>query len=273
MNDELPYIGREGSLSQRVADELSHRILGSVWPEGQRLPSEPELCAQLGVSRSVVRDAIRSLQVRGLVDVRQGFGTIVRKPSDEPYTEALFELLMRSDLTIGDCVAAREALDVCVAEFAAVRRTDGDLRRIKDRLDAMLATLRDEDWDRLERAHLSFHLALIEAAHLPALTLFLQPMQRIILVTGLPALSEPARWDVETHYVELHVPLYEAIAGGDPDVCRAAMREHYCFVRDPAYAELHAMPFRDFPRAQQRLRRKTVSRGGITSAAGRTEHG
>src|SRR5687768_13788307 len=126
MTDDLPFIGRTGSLSQRVADELTERILAGSWDAGTRLPSEPELSAQFGVSRSVVRDAVRALQARGLVDVRQGFGTVVRKPSDEPYAEALFELLVRTDLTIGDLVAAREPLEVAVAELAAKRRSDGD---------------------------------------------------------------------------------------------------------------------------------------------------
>lgn len=253
MTVELPYIGRTRSLSQRVADELAERILAGTWDEGRRLPSEPELSAQFGVSRSVVRDAIRTLAARGLVYVRQGYGTVVRAPSDERCEEALFELLVRSDVTMRDVWLARQTVDVALAPLAAERRTEGDLAALRTHLDQMIEAEREEDWDRIETSHLHFHLGILDAAQLPALRLILQPMQRIIIATGLPASADPAGWGVEAH-----IPVYETIATGDPEAARGAMVDHYEFARDPAYDEFGAMQFREFPSAQERLRPRKV---------------
>jgi len=233
---ELPFIGRGGPLSTRVADELAERILDGTLSEGQRLPSEPELSSQLGVSRSVVRDAIRTLSARGLLEVRQGFGTIVRAPSDDRTAEALFELL------------AREALDVSIAAQAATARTKADLQQLRGLCDEMIEAEGARDWDTVERVHLAFHLAIVDALHVPVLQLVLQPMQRIILLTGLPARTDPP-WGSD-----VHLPVVEAIAAGDAAEAARTMREHYSFVRDPAYREVGAIAFRDVPSLHQRLR-------------------
>jgi DNA-binding FadR family transcriptional regulator len=256
MDVDLPFIGRGGSLSARVADELAERILGGSLLEGQRLPSEPELSTQLGVSRSVIRDAIRTLAARGLVEVRHGYGTIVRAPSDDRAEEALFELLVRADLTVHDVWLAREALDSDLAKHAARARTEDDVHTMRERFAEMVEAESSRDWDRLERVHLAFHLGIADATHLPALRLILQPMQRIILLTGLPATGDPP-WGVA-----LHQPVMEAIAAGDAEAAHQAMLDHYSFIRDPAYAEIGAMNFRDAPNAQDRLRPHRVPPGG-----------
>src|SRR4029077_2578938 len=105
----LPFLGRSSSLSDQVAGVLAERVLTGAWPAGHRLPSEPELVETFGVSRSVVRDAVRSLAARGLVEVRQGYGTVVRGEPEEPYADALLDLLVRSDVTLADLAKAREA--------------------------------------------------------------------------------------------------------------------------------------------------------------------
>ena len=248
MTVELPFIGRGGPLSTRVADELAERILDGTLSEGQRLPSEPELSSQLGVSRSVVRDAIRTLSARGLLEVRQGFGTIVRAPSDDRTAEALFELLARADVTMHDVWLAREALDVSIAAQAATARTKADLQQLRGLCDEMIEAEGARDWDTVERVHLAFHLAIVDALHVPVLQLVLQPMQRIILLTGLPARTDPP-WGSD-----VHLPVVEAIAAGDAAEAARTMREHYSFVRDPAYREVGAIAFRDVPSLHQRLR-------------------
>lgn len=248
MEQPLPFLGRDGLLSHRVADELAQRILGGELREGARLPSEPDLSVQFGVSRSVVRDAIRTLAARGLVDVRQGFGTVVRAPSDERAEEAIFELLVRSELTMRDVWLAREALDVDLAARAASARTDDDVGELRGLCAAMAAAEGAADWDGVEAEHLRWHLHVVDAVHVPALHTILLPMQRIVLATGLPASNEPP-WGVA-----VHAAVVDAIEARDEAAARAAMLEHYAFIHDPAYAEVGSIPFREVPRAQERLR-------------------
>lgn len=248
MSTELPFLGRSGLLSERVADELAQRILGGELIEGSRLPSEPDLSSQFGVSRSVIRDAIRNLATRGLIDVRQGSGTLVRAPSDERAEEAIFDLLVRSSLTMHDVWLAREALDLDAVARAARTRDDTDVAYLAERYKAMTVAEANRDWDRVEEEHVRFHLRIVAAGHLPALHAILLPMQRIILASGLPG-GRDVPWGTP-----LHGPIVDAIALGDDAAALAAMRAHYVFVREPEYAELGATPFRDLPAAQERLR-------------------
>ena len=110
-----------------MAGILEARILSGTFPPGSRLPTEHELTESFDVSRTVVRDALRVLDARGLVEVRRGTGTLVKPSSVDAYSSAVATLLLRSDLTIGDVFEARAALEGQLALIAAVepqRRAD-----------------------------------------------------------------------------------------------------------------------------------------------------
>src|SRR5438067_10140734 len=142
----LPFLGKPTLLSHAVGETLAERILRGDWSSGERIPSEPELARQLGVSRSVIRDAVRTLAARGLLDVRQGFGTIVRPPADDTYHDAMTVMLTRSDLTAGDLALAREALDLQIAELAAERHTPEDIEALERHHADLLAAAEERDW-------------------------------------------------------------------------------------------------------------------------------
>src|SRR5919108_3290104 len=96
---------------EQVVRELERRILSGELRSGERLPTEGELGVELGVSRTVIRDAVRTLTTRRLVRVRHGFGMEVAPPSDLALSHALADLLMRAEVTVGDVLEARAALD------------------------------------------------------------------------------------------------------------------------------------------------------------------
>jgi DNA-binding FadR family transcriptional regulator len=234
--EPLPFLGKSALLSETVRETLEHRILSGQWAAGERVPSEPELAEQLGVSRSVIRDAVRTLAARGLLEVRQGYGTTVRPPADDTYSDALTVMLARSDLTVGDLVLAREALDLELAQLAARNHWDSDIAALERHHNELLAACEKADWTRVEAAHLAFHLGILEATRLPALAIMLRPLQRIILATALPPrLDDPSSWRVS-----LETGVLAGIRSRDPEAARQAMEAHYWFVRDPAYGDLHA---------------------------------
>src|ERR671923_341114 len=115
---------------EQVILDLERRILSGELRAGERLPTEGELGQELGVSRTVIRDAVRTLTTRRLVRVRHGFGMEVAPPSDLPLAQALADLLMRSDVTVGDVLEARETLDRQLAPIAARNATDEDVARM-----------------------------------------------------------------------------------------------------------------------------------------------
>src|SRR5207244_10746436 len=96
----LPHL-RQASLRDRVAQLLEQRILDGTFAAGGRIPPEHELVQRLGVSRTVVRDALRVLEARGLVEVRRGSGTRVRSSTTDAYAGAAPLLLIPSQLTLG----------------------------------------------------------------------------------------------------------------------------------------------------------------------------
>jgi DNA-binding FadR family transcriptional regulator len=224
-----PVRREAGKLSDRVALDLGTRIVqGEIAPD-TRLPTEAELGELFAVSRSVIRDAMRTLATRDLVEIRQGLGMVTSQPSDELFSEALMILLMRSDVSVADVRAARAAIETELAPLAAERGTEQDWDRLRVLLERYSAAVAAADWPAAQDSHMSFHSSLLAATQLPALRLLLEPMQQIILLGSLPpddAGRDPASvWtedDVQTHY-----PILEALVARDRAAVRAAMETHF----------------------------------------------
>jgi GntR family transcriptional repressor for pyruvate dehydrogenase complex len=230
----------ESTKSSRVVDELERRILTGELPAGERLPTESELCEMLSVSRSVVRDAIRTLAARGLVTVRQGSGMTVAKPDSSTFGHALVVLLSRSDLTMGDVVDARAELEISLVGSAAERGTSEDWDRLGATLEAFSEAVSAKKWGEARQTHVDFHLGILRALHLPALDVFLLPMAEVIVVSSAPPRLEAEEdWEVETHY-----PILDALREGDPEAAEAATREHYrVTMAEARYGEFRSRPF------------------------------
>src|SRR5918998_6788573 len=145
----------------QAVQSLERRILSGELRAGERLPTEGELGAELGVSRTVVRDAIRTLTTRQLVRVRHGFGMEVARPSDLPLAHALADLLMRSDVTVGDVLEARAALDRQFAPLAAATATDDDVARMSGQLERFATAVASGDAAEAQEAPLEFHLCFV----------------------------------------------------------------------------------------------------------------
>ncbi|MFI2565528.1 FadR/GntR family transcriptional regulator [Paenarthrobacter sp. NPDC018779] len=151
------------SLADQAAEILLGRVKSGEWKLGEKLPGETTLAPQLGVGRSTVREAIRQLAGRGVLDSRQGAGVFVTAldVSDE-----WDEVLRRADIVA--VVEARIAIETEAAALAAERRTPADLSAIRRAL-----ALRDQQRDdpvQLVDADTAFHRAIVAAAHNPILT-------------------------------------------------------------------------------------------------------
>ncbi|MFI6289790.1 FadR/GntR family transcriptional regulator [Streptomyces sp. NPDC051018] len=152
---------RRSGLTDQVIAQLRDQITSGRWPVGSRIPTEPALVEQLGVARNTVREAVRALAHNGLLDIRQGSGTYVLATSE------LAGVMHRrfAEASPRHIAEVRSTLESTAARLAAGRRTEKDLREI----DALLAR-REEAWDsgdtgRFVAADMSFHLAVVAAAH------------------------------------------------------------------------------------------------------------
>jgi GntR family transcriptional repressor for pyruvate dehydrogenase complex len=228
-----PRLRKREKLADQVARMIEESILDGRLAPGEQLPIEIEIAASLNVSRTVVRDAIRALASRRLVDVRQGIGTTVTSPSAEAYAEAAYVLLLRSSCTVGDLLDAREILDTELI-IGAMRAGGADWAPAEQALADYRSAIKDKRWEGALEAHNRFHLCMMTALRNPVIDLLIAPMQEILLVTAPSpwSPSSPSEW--AKGYPD-HPPILEAAQRGDENGLRKAVRAHYAYKDQPSF--------------------------------------
>jgi GntR family transcriptional regulator, transcriptional repressor for pyruvate dehydrogenase complex len=232
----LPKVGTVTAYKQ-LATNLRDQILAGVLKPGDQLPTEPELTAAFGVSRSTAREALRSLEGDGLVRVKRGVagGSFVTFPSSEQVSDSLragLTLLAKSaDFSVGALMEVREILEVPGAELAALRHTDEDLERLR----ACMFDFRSPPPD-LYIASQRFHTCVQQAAHNPMLDVLAAPIAHVT-ADRMGREREPGFWrQVDREHREISGYLEAHDQAGT----REAMRAHLRGVR-PAYERIDKM--------------------------------
>jgi DNA-binding FadR family transcriptional regulator len=150
-------------LADQVAQQLEAQIRAGRLLPGEKLPTEAELVQQLEVSRTVVREAISRLRSLNLVESRQGSGVFVKEAGIEPLD--LDSLHTSSKSAVIQITELRRALESEVAELAAQRRDEEDLRRIREAVDTLAEAVRQGS-DGVKE-DVAFHHAIAQAARNP----------------------------------------------------------------------------------------------------------
>lgn len=153
---------RHASVGDTVVMRLRAEIAEGRWPVGTRIPPETDLMSMLGVARGTLREALRSLQYTGLLDIRRGDGTYVRALSEVPGA------LSRSGATLADVLEAQALIEPAVARLAAERADDAQIALIDSALRARSDALADDDEAWLD-AEIAAHRRIGEAAGNPIL--------------------------------------------------------------------------------------------------------
>jgi GntR family transcriptional repressor for pyruvate dehydrogenase complex len=215
----------QARLHQRVVEELLKQIVSGALPPGTALPSEPELARQFGVSRIVIREAIRVLVEKGLVAVRHGSGMWIQPPEQWDHLDpmVLFERLRssRDPSWLEETLELRRILELAAAELAAERRTPEHLARLNELLERMRAALADPS--SYADLDVAFHEAIMEAAGNRLLREARRPLSDALFSSWLMTTRSPERL---ARTQEGHEAIYAAIAAGDPAAAREAMRRH-----------------------------------------------
>jgi GntR family transcriptional regulator, transcriptional repressor for pyruvate dehydrogenase complex len=220
---------------QVLADELRTQITTGLLRPGERLPTEPQLSARSGLSRSTVREALRLLASQHLIVTTRGVsgGSFVAHPSPAQLSELLSTgmqlLLSTGRIGAGQLIEVRRMLEVPAAELAASRRGEDDLL-------AMRAALVNPDSDDLDTklvAHRGFHTALAGATGNPIYELVCRPLYCISNERPLAERAPAGFW----HRVDAeHRRLVRAITAGDRIGARTAARVHLDYLHT-VYAE------------------------------------
>ena len=212
-------------LHHLVVDHLLGQIVRGEYAPGNLLPTEPEIASRLVVSRSVVREAMRVLDAKGLIEVRQGSGTRVTAPERwDPLDPAILGVLRgrgASAAVLHDLLEARTIIECEVAALAAARRGPAELAALEAALVVMRSALGDPS--RFVLGDSAFHLALLHAAGNRVLERMTQPMHELLsyaqqLTDAIPGVLGRALAD--------HEAIAAAVGRGDPPAARDAMRAH-----------------------------------------------
>ncbi|AMA73181.1 MULTISPECIES: FadR/GntR family transcriptional regulator [Aneurinibacillus] len=149
------------TLVEQVAAQIEAIIESGQWPIGTRIPAEPELVRELGVSRNTLREAIRALVHAGLLRTKQGDGTYVCSTS--VLGAALQRRIQQSNIL--ETLEVRDGLEQQSARLAALRRTDEDVEKLRACLAACDSAAEANDMDAYVEFDIQLHQAVAEATH------------------------------------------------------------------------------------------------------------
>jgi len=221
----IPSVSR----TQQVREQLRAAIERGEHPPGERLPPERELAELLGVSRVSVREAIRSLEALGLVEVRHGRGCFVVASRADDYVRSFSHWLAVHQEEIFDLVMVRGALDELAAEAAARRGGEelaGRLRELNERFGACDPR---RDADALVEHDVAFHNALAQASGSVLLGDLLRELHETFNESRRATLQGPEQPERSARE---HDAIIAAVARCDPQGARTAVAAHMRSVRE-----------------------------------------
>ncbi len=198
---------------------------GTLEPGG-RLPAERELAESFGVSRSSLRQALKVLEIMGVISQRVGDGTYLNKGADAILREPMEFLILLDGISAHELMEARLLVEPELAARAALRGSDEDVAEIYKELRAMEAA--KEDHAKFVAHDLLFHQAVFHAAGNRVTSLMFSVVHKSLdkLITMTSQVVEPE------HTLTLHRRIYQAIRKRDQDESRRRMTEHLVDARD-----------------------------------------
>jgi GntR family transcriptional repressor for pyruvate dehydrogenase complex len=216
-------IGRKDGLVDRVVHAIEEQIVTGRLAVGTRLPPEREFSEQLGVSRPVVREAVRILTTRGLLETRHGIGTTVRAVSRAEVVEPMTLFLRRSgqEISLEHLHQVRSILEVENAGLAADQRTEADVKDLTRICEEMGASAADPAEFALKDAE--FHRRLSETTHNPLMILLLDSIRDMLAEVRAMVGSRQGLFE---RVMPTHREIVDAVTARNPEGARAAMRKH-----------------------------------------------
>lgn len=206
-----------------LADNLQRWIVSGRIQHGNSVGAERDLMVQFGVSRQTVRESLRILQARGLLEVRKGRlgGSYVRRPNTDSIVHSLDLLIKGQSIRYRDIVAFREAIEPVAAGQAALYRTDADLEAIEQLGVACETSYRDIK--KFVRYNFDWHLAIVKASQNPLFQMFMASIS-----TAIQSATDLSGFNLKTRriVVETHERIFDAIKEQDAAAAMRRMGRH-----------------------------------------------
>jgi GntR family transcriptional repressor for pyruvate dehydrogenase complex len=208
-------------LAASVFDQLLSYVVKGSWKAGDRIPPERELCQQLGIARTSLRESLKAMELVGMLDSRVGDGTFVCPRSEFLSRPLLWAFTATDHEELQEIMEARTIIEESLAGLAATRATNEQIMEIARAVQLMRDSIARGD-PTLE-ADMAFHLAVSAAAQNQVMQNAVVLLRNLIRKWIQYKLHMP---DVPEIVLKRHVTIYRAIAGRKPNAARRAMRLH-----------------------------------------------
>ncbi len=211
---------RRNRIYEEIARQIEKLITEKLKP-GDKLPPERQLADMFGVSRSSIRDAIRALELSGLVEARQGMGTVVRERSNEAAINPLTQILVKQQKLVGELLDVRKMIEPPLARRAAEHATNEEITEMQNILDRQAQRMKagelaiEEDND--------FHYAIALAADNSVVLKVLDVLMDLLRDTRERSLQVQGRPE---RSMAGHREILDAIKRRDAAGAEAAMCRH-----------------------------------------------
>lgn len=208
-------------LTSSVFEQLLTYVVGGSWQPGDRIPPERELCQQLGIARTSLREALKAMELVGMLDSRVGDGTFVCPRSEFLSRPLLWAFTGTDREELQDIMEARTIIEENLAGLAASRGTAEQIEEIGNAVQMMRDSI--ARGDSILEADMAFHLAVSAAAQNSVLRNAVQLLRNLMRQWISYKLLIP---DVPQSVLKRHVAIYRAIEARKPNAARSAMRLH-----------------------------------------------
>jgi GntR family transcriptional regulator, transcriptional repressor for pyruvate dehydrogenase complex len=212
---------RPPRLPEVIANRIEAALIADGIGVGEQLPTELKLAEQYGVSRTVIREAARILEQRGLVDIRSGRGMTVVELDAAPVARHYALMLRTAPAAFGQLMDARLLVEVPLTGLAAAHRSEEDLAELRASIDRVRSNRSNTQLCLDEDLH--FHSLVSRASGNPMMSLFVDPVNACLRESYEPDFAYMSRLDST---IDEHQAILDAIAAGDGETASALARTH-----------------------------------------------
>ena len=222
---------RTKRLYEEIVDQIKKLLADGKLKPGDKLLAERELADRFQVSRASVREAIRTLEMLGIIDIRPGEGTFIRGTETDDIIRPLAMFLAVERNSALDMFEMRRIFETATASFAAQRATPEELDQIEATLESMKERLNVQDSEKGEEYDAAFHFAIAEATHNTLLTRLFKTVSGDFAKANSAARRQLYLDNVNNaqRIIDQHSEILVAIRSGSPKAASKAMLAHLKF--------------------------------------------
>ena len=217
--------GKTAGLVEQVIDYLRDHVASEQLRPGAKLPSETNISVTLGVSRPVVREAMRTLAATGLVELAVGKRATIVPVDGEMLSRVIGNAVLIGQAEAPDILEMRRGIEITMVALAADRRSESDVAELKAIVQEMATCL--ADGPRYSHLDLQLHKTLARATANPLYPLLIEALRQLIEVSMLAGIARWATTPALKHVQDLHETIVREVEARNPSGAASAMAQHF----------------------------------------------